>query len=101
MNGYQIHADNYRAYLEKHPDITEDERQHTQSKIKALEILAGLKEQDIYNLFNSGAFNEICTGYLLMTLDNIHTDRATREQAAAELKGLFDTTGAEQAKDYI
>ena len=69
-------------------------------RITALEIMANTDTQTQFELFNTGGFNSICKGYLIMCLDNIGVDPDTRTQAAAEIGALFDTVGAEKAEQY-
>lgn len=76
MNGYQILSEQHRkAGQERQADL--------------YAFLATCKQEDICNLFNSSAFNEICKGYLQLALsERIEQGTITGEQAEA-IKASF------------
>jgi hypothetical protein len=100
MNGYQLHADSYKKLLENSASLDNEGREAIKKKIKALEIMANTDRQTQYELFNSGAFNDVCKGYLLMALDRAGTDSETTSGVLSALHSLFDEIGAEQAAGY-
>lgn len=95
MNGYKMTADAYRAIKEKDPKIDID------SNIKTLDFLATCTKEDIYNLFNSTAFNNICMGYVKMALNDFEElSDDTKDRITSHVKYKFDTLTAEQAENY-
>lgn len=99
MNGYQLHADTYKRVLES-DNLTGEAREIMERRIASLEIMAKADRPTQYELFNTSGFNDICKGYLLMTLDNIGADAETRKRAVNEMSILFDKITAEQAERY-
>lgn len=97
MDGYQMSADSYKRLLEADKSI---DRESTERKIKALEIMANTDRQTQCEVFNTGGFNDIAKGYFLMALDNLQTDHETRNNIMREIRFLFDTVTAEQAAQY-
>lgn len=97
MNGYKMTADSYRHLLETEKDI---DRESTERKITALEIMANTDRRTQYELFNSSGFNDIAKGYFLMALDNSGIEGEQRKDIMREIKWLFDTVTAEQAEKY-
>lgn len=114
MNGYQMHADAYRQFMEQHADDPTIDKESMQRKIKALEIMANTDRATQYEIFNSSGFNDIAKGYMLMAIDYVLNDADIEEIAEIDddtrhelrrclrnqLAYLFDTAGAEQAETY-
>jgi len=100
MNGYELHSDSYKKYLEMHPDMDENSKVDMQRKIKALDFLADSTKEERLELFNSSAFNDVVKGYFLMAVDNMKLEEKVRNGLLQELRWLFDTVSAEQAEKY-
>lgn len=94
MNDFKMTADAYRAIKEKDPKIDVD------SNIKTLDFLATCTKEDIYNLFNSAAFNYICLGYVKMALNDLDLDDDTKDRIINHVRYKFDTVTANQAESY-
>ena len=95
MNGYKMSADSYRILKKRDPKIDVD------SNIKVLDFLATCTQEDIYNLFNSSAFNHICLGYVEMALNDFkELDDDTKDRIINHVRYMFDTEGAKQAEKY-
>lgn len=93
MNGYKMTADAYRAFKKKNPEADVD------SEIKTLDFLATCTKEDIYNLFNSAAFNYICLGYVKMALNDLDLDDDTKDRIINHVRYKFDTVTANQAEE--
>lgn len=96
MNGYKLSADSYRALL---ADGTID-RANAEKNIKVLDFLATCDSEEIQELFNSSAFNEIVKGYLKMAIANLDLGEKIDHALLRELGYLFDTVPAKQAEEY-
>lgn len=93
MNGYKMSADSYREFKKRDPKIDVD------SNIKTLDFLATCTEEDIYNLFNSTAFNNICMGYVKIALNDFkELDEDIKDRIINHVRYKFDTVTAEQAE---
>lgn len=101
LNGYQMQADSYKAYLEKNPDAPAEIVQEMQSKIKIFSFLATLDKRERLLLFDSGMFNDVCRGFLQMAIDQTETDAETGKRIIDALHFIFDTTSAETALQHI
>ena len=101
LNGYQMQADSYKAFLEKNPDTPQATRQEMESKIKIFSFLATLDKQERLYLFDSGIYNDVCRGFLQMAIDQTETDAEAGERITNALHFLFDTTSAAKALQYI
>ena len=114
MNGYKMHADAYRQFMEQHADDPTIDKESMQRKIKALEIMANTDRATQYEIFNSSGFNDIAKGYMLMAIDYVLSDADIEEIESIDdddrnelkrhlrnqLSYLFDTATAAQAKQY-
>lgn len=95
MNGYKMSADAYREFKKRDPKIDVD------SNIKTLDFLATCTKEDICNLFNSTAFNNICMGYVKIALNDFkELDEDIKNRIINHVLYKFDTVTAEQAENY-
>lgn len=95
MNGYKMSADSYRILKKRDPKADVD------SNIKVLDFLATCTQEDIYNLFNSSAFNYICLGYVEMALNDFkELDDDTKDRIINHVWAMFDAKSAKQAEKY-
>lgn len=95
MNGYKMTADAYREAKKRDPKID------VESNIKTLDFLATCTEEDIHNLFNSTAFNNICMGYVKMAINDFEElDDDMKDRIINHVRYKFDTATAKQAEKY-
>ena len=95
MNDFKMTADAYRQAKKQDPRLDLD------SNIKTLDFLAECTKEDIYNLFNSGAFNYICMGYVEMALNDFEElDEDMKDRITNHVLYKFDTVTAKQAEKY-
>ncbi len=92
MNGYQFQADAYRKYLEQNPN--EENKEYMERIIKVNEFLAVCTKEDIEELYNSSAFNEISKAYVKKAMQNLGFKKKEVEAVQDEIKWLHDTVGA-------
>ena len=97
MDGYELSARSYEALLLQ--DDKEYDQEDIKRQIAALRTVSGKSEADINDIFNTGAFNDICKGYLKKALQNCDISEKKIDEVTAELKWLFDTMSAEQARN--
>lgn len=97
MNGYKMTADGYRKLLGN----SKLDQADVESNIKVLDFLATCTQEDIYNLFNSTAFNFICLGYVKMALNGFkELDDDTKDRIINRVWAMFDEKNAKQAGKY-
>lgn len=97
MNGYKMTADTYRA-LRGNSKLDQAD---VESNIKVLDFLATCTQEDIYNLFNSTAFNYICLGYVEMALNDFkELDDDKKDRIINRVWAMFDEKNAKQAEKY-
>lgn len=59
-----------------------------------------MKNEEVYHLFDSGIFNSITKGFILMTMDELGVDRGTKCNILMRLSELLDDVYAEYAEKY-
>lgn len=97
MNGYKMTADSYRT-LRGNSKV---DQKDLDSNIKTLDFLATCTKEDIYNLFNSTAFNNICMGYVKVALNDFkEIDEELKDRIINYVRYKFDTVTAKQAEKY-
>lgn len=97
MNGYKMTAEAYK----KLRGNSKLDQADVESNIKVLDFLATCTKEDIYNLFNSTAFNYICLGYVEMALSNFkELDDDTKDRIINRVWAMFDEKNAKQAEKY-
>lgn len=98
MDGYKLLADSYKKSLEQHPEFDEEQKASMERQIRNLERLIGTDDKDRDELFNSGAFNDICKGYFRTAMKNCKLDDKTISAVIEEFKWLLDTMSAGEAR---
>lgn len=97
MNGYKMTAEAYK----KLRGNSKLDQADVESNIKTLDFLATCTKEDIYNLFNSTAFNYICLGYVEMALSDFkELDDDTKDKIINRVWAMFDEKNAKQAENY-
>lgn len=97
MNQYEQLAESYEILLKQNRSTID--RDEILRNIDILRFLAKQSATDIRMLFDTGAFNNICIGYMKMAMQNCKLDQSTQEQMIDELKNLFDTTLSAEAEE--
>lgn len=83
MNGYELMAETYRKSKAEQNTTAYD------STIKTLDFLATCSEQDIAELFNSSAFNDITKAYCEVAMKNKGYDAEQIAEVRREIGCLF------------
>ena len=95
MNGYILQAEAYKELAEQ-GRIPKEEA----CRKRAVYAFLGTCTQDqIYDLFDSSAFNTIVKDYVKLALKNTETDEETSEKILQELRYLFDTKGSKEVSE--
>lgn len=94
MNGYKLLADSYRKVLEK--TTNKDEKKKIELSIKALDYLSTVDQEDLLELFSTGAFNSILIAYSKKAMENCAVPREKIMEVMNEMKWLLDTADVYQ-----
>ena len=85
MNGFQLMADSYRKAAEK--GLISKEQANKDCRI--FDFLATCDQEDICNLYNSSAFNDIAKGYLRIALSELQDEGVIDSEQAEAVRGRF------------
>ena len=91
MDGYKMTKEGYEQYLAKNPNIDSATKEQLKKNIKALEPFLGTTEEDRQQMFDTGAFNDICKAYFVKSMKNCNVDSKIIDSVLDEFKWLLDT----------
>lgn len=92
MNGFKLMADSYRTLVEQGKISQED----AEKEISTYEFLAACKQEDLYRMVDTGAFNDIMKAYMRKALRDVDVDNKTESKVMEELRWLLDTRQARE-----
>lgn len=96
MNGFQLQADAYKKAAEQ-GKITQEQ---ADKECKVFDFLATCDDEDICNLFNSSAFNEIAKSYMRLAVRELADEGVIDEEQATAVRNryslLFDEKRAQE-----
>ena len=85
MNGFKILADSYRK-AEQEGTMSKGE---VENKIRVYDFLATCNDDDICNMFDSGAFNEIAKGYMRIAVKELIEENVIDEEQGQAVKNRY------------
>ena len=91
MNGFKLQADAIRKVVERDADC---DKEAMLSKAKVYDILSELTQNQIYELYNSSAFNDITKAYAKRAMETVGLDEEQISDVLREIKYLHDTVSA-------
>ena len=98
MNGFKIMADSYRKLADE-GKITKEQ---AEKDCKSFDFLATCDDDDICNLFDSGAFNDIAKSYLRIAVKELIEESVIDEEQGQAIKNRFALLFSEKtAKDVL
>ena len=93
MNGFELLATSYKKLASDDPII--------QSKIKVFEFLSTCSDQDICNLVQSSAFNELIKAYFEVSLKDAGFDRNNIKKALNSLNSTLEGISAHDIRGCL
>ena len=91
MNGFKLQADAIRKVVERDDDC---DKEAMLSKAKVYDILSELTQDQIYELYNSSAFNDVTKAYAKRAMETVGLDEEQISDVLQEIKYLHDTVSA-------
>lgn len=85
MNGFEMMADAYRK-MAADGNIPKEE---AEKKCKTFDFLKDCDDEDIYNLFDSSAFNEIAKSYMRLTVKELVSEGELDEDQGRAVRNRF------------
>ena len=98
MNGFTMMADSYRKLADE-GKITKEE---AEKDCKAFDFLSSCDQDDINNLFDSGAFNDIAKSYMRIAVKELIEESVIDEEQGRAIRNRFALLFSEKtAKDVL
>lgn len=85
MNGYRLMADSYRKAAEN-GNISKEE---SEKVARSYDFLASCDQEDICNLFDSSAFNEIAKSYMRLAVRELVEEGTIEEEQGRAIRNRF------------
>ena len=89
MANYDIFIKSYEDILKKKPEKCDVDAMKL--SINAMKTLNNKTDDEIYAIFNTGAFNDILKGFCKKALENRKFDKKQIDAVMDEIKWLLDT----------
>lgn len=92
MNGYTMMADSYRKLMN---DGTID-KDSAEKSIRIYEFLATCDKDDLCQMVDSSAFNDIIRAFLKMAVVNEELEEEQQDKVLNQLRWIFDEKSAKE-----
>lgn len=92
MNGYKMMADAFRKVAEE-GKIQKDQ---AEKKARVYDFLASCDDDDLYNMFDSSAFNEIAKSYMRQAVKELVSEGTIDEEQGQAVRNRFSLLFDEQ-----
>lgn len=92
MNGYKLMAESYRKAAEE-GKISKEE---AAKDCRIFDFLASCDQEDIFRLFDSGAFNDIAKSYLRIAVKELIEEEEIEEEQGSAVKRRFNLLFSEK-----
>ena len=96
MDGFKLQSDTYRKAVED----GKIEKSYAKKICKTLDFLATCDDDDIYNMFDSSAFNEIAKSYMRLAVRELVDEGVLDDDQARAVRNryslLFDEKTAKE-----
>lgn len=92
MNGYTMMADSYRKLMN---DGTID-KDSAEKSIRIYEFLATCDKDDLCQMVDSSAFNDIIRAFLKMEVVNAELEEEQQDKVLNQLRWIFDEKSAKE-----
>ena len=92
MNGYTVMAESYKKAIEQ----GKISKEIAEPEIRIFDFLSTCSQDDLYQLVNSSAFNDIMKGYMRKAIKNAELNEKDEERVLNELRYLFDEKTAKE-----
>lgn len=94
MNGYTMMADSYKMLMEQ----GKIDKKTAEKSIRIYEFLATCDNDDLCQMVDSSAFNDIFRAFLKMAVKNADIDEEAQDKVLNQLRWIFDE---KQAKEVL
>ena len=86
MNGYETMSENYKILMQR----GEIEKEAAEKAIRVYDFLAGCDTDDLCEMIDSSAFNDLIRAFLVRAVTSAGLDDDTIDQIMQQLRYIFD-----------
>lgn len=97
MNGYKVMAESYRKAAEE-GKISKEE---AAKDCRIFDFLASCTQEDIFKLFDSGAFNEIAKSYMRIAVKELIEEEEIEEEQGRAVRNRFSLLFSEKTASEV
>lgn len=92
MNGYTMMADSYRELM----NDGKIDKESAEKSIRIYEFLATCDKDDLCQMVDSSAFNDIIRAFLKMAVVNAELEEEQQDKVLNQLRWIFDEKSAKE-----
>lgn len=92
MNGYTMMADSYKMLMEQ----GKIDKKTAEKSIRIYEFLATCDNDDLCQMVDSSAFNDIIRAFLKMAVGNAELGEEQQDRVLNQLRWIFDEKSAKE-----
>lgn len=92
MNGYTMMADSYKMLMEQ----GKIDKETAEKSIRIYEFLATCDNDDLCQMVDSSAFNDIIRAFLKMAVVNAELEEEQQDRVLNQLRWIFDEKSAKE-----
>lgn len=92
MNGYETMSENYKILMQR----GEIEKEAAEKAIRVYDFLAGCDTDDLCEMIDSSAFNDLIRAFLVRAVTSAGLDDDTIDQIMQQLRYIFDGQTAKE-----
>ena len=92
MNGYTMMADSYKMLMEQ----GKIDKKTAEKSIRIYEFLATCDNDDLCQMVDSSAFNDIIRAFLKMAVVNAELEEEQQDRVLNQLRWIFDEKSAKE-----
>ena len=100
MGEFHLKVWSLEKTLERHPELSVEEREKIEKKIRFFQKLDECSRYELLELFDTATFNSILEGYLKLAMDDMGMRKDTKKKLISSLRSVLDWYDAEQAERY-
>ena len=92
MNGYKLMSDSYKTLLKQ----GKIDKETAEKSIRIYDFLSECDTDDLCQMVDSSAFNDMIRAFLAMAVKNADIDEESQDKVIGQLRWIFDEKSAKE-----